>query len=338
MSKIGDRDALLQVANAWGKFPITSLEHVDDFLNRLHGATDGWVILDFLDAANWDCFESFSTDHDTGMLQINWHDFVKQDEQTPRSEAREMMAMAFPASLYGMAMRFSCLDRLGNDRVACFALRGYSLTDKEARKVFSVGTEDFVIRQDRPFSREVLRRVDGHVEVIDCITSAVFTMLIVPKHTRIPAHASKALLYQHNLALVDESLARSEQALADVQASSTETICEKANTIRRNTETLLKLECCFRGIETAKPYSQARIGDLWGLLKAYHTEDTQTLVSRFIQWANELSHDTGVPVERSKAQAIALFARMYVKMFAQEVSRDYRQPSWRSRDEEYVAF
>jgi hypothetical protein len=338
MRKIGDRETLLQVATEWQTFPITTLEKADTFLKRLHEATDGWVILDFLDAANWDCFESHSVSHDKGILQINWHDFIKQDKQEPRSESREMMAMAFPASLYGMAMRFCSLDRIGNDSIACFALRGYALTDKEARQAFSVGTEDLVIRQDRPFSREVLRKINGHVEVIDCITSAAFTVLIVPKRTRIPAHASKTTLYQHNLALVDESLARSEQTLKDLEPSATEAICEKANTIRRNMETLLKLECCFRDIETSKPYSQARIGDLWGLLKAYHTEETQTLVSRFIQWVNELSHDTGIPVERTKAQATALIARMYVKMFGQEIALDYRHLSLRSRDDEYIAF
>jgi len=338
MGKIGDRETLLQLATEWQSFPITQLEKADAFLKRLHEATDGWVILDFIDATNWDRFESHSVDYEKGILQINWHDFIEQDRQEPRSESREMMAMAFPASLYGMAMRFCSLDRLGNDSLVCFALRGYALTDKEARQTFSVGTEDFVIRKDRPFSREVFRKVEGHIEVIDCITSAVFTVLIVPKRTRIPSYASKAALYKHNLTLVDESLARSEEALESLDTSASEVICEKANTVRRNMETLMKLECCFRDIETNKPYSQARIGDLWGILRSYHTEETQTLISRFIRWVNELSHDTGIPVERAKAQTTALIARMYLKMFIQEIAHlDQRHPL-RSSGADYIAF
>jgi len=338
MGIIGDRETLLQVADTWVEFPIITLEQAAAFLQQLYDATRGWVIIDFLDASNWDRFESYSINPENGILQINWHDFVEQDEQEPRSEAREMMAMGFPASLYGMAMRFNRIERVGTENIACFALRGYSLTDNEARKVFSSGTEELLIRKDRPFSLEVLRKVNGHVEVIDCITSAAFTVLIVPKKLHIPARASKTFLYRHNLSDIDASLGRCEEALEDIDGNDVEAICEKANTTRRSMETLLKLECCFREIDTLKPYSQARIGNLWGLLKGYHTDGIQTLMSRFIQWANEFSHDTGSPVEKSKAQAIALVARMYAKLFSQEVQLHYRQPSFRSRDEEYVAF
>lgn len=338
MGKIGDKETLLQVATAWGEFPITNLGKASAFLQQLHAATHGWVIVDFLDAANWDSFDSHAVDLASGILQINWHDFIKQDEREPRSEDREMMAMSFPASLYGMAMRFSRIDRVGTDKIACFALRGYALTDKEVRKAFSPETQKFLIRNDRPFSCEVIRKVNGHVEVIDCITSAAFTVLIIPKDLNIPAHTSKAFLYQHNLAEIDASLDRSEKALEKYGNNDVEAICEKANTTRRNMETLLKLECCFREINTPKPYSQARMGDLWSLLKVYHSEDILALMSRFIQWANEFSHDTGSPIEKSKAQAIAMMARMYSKLFRQEIEQDHRQPRLRPRDEEYIAF
>lgn len=338
MGIIGDKETLLQVAEAWGEFPITNLENASAFLQQLHAATHGWVIIDFLDAANWDSFESHTVNLATGILQINWHDFIKQDEQEPRAEDREMMAMSFPASLYGMAMRFNRIDRVGTDKIACFALRGYALTDKEVRKTFSPQTEEFLIRNDRPFSCEVIRKIHGHLEVIDCITSAAFTMLIIPKDLRIPAHTSKTFLYQHNLAEIDASLERCEKALEELGKNDVEAICEKANTARRSMETLLKLECCFRKIITPKPYSQACMGDLWSLLKVYHSEGIQALMSRFIQWANELSHDTGIPIDKSKAQAIALMARMYSRLFRQELEQDQRQSSWRPRDEEYIAF
>ena len=338
MRTIGDRETLLKVATAWGEFPITTLEKASAFLQQLHAATSGCVIIDFLDAANWDCFESFSIHPESGMLQVNWHDFIEQDKQVPRAEDREMMAMGFPASLYGMAMQFNRIERVGTEEIACFALRGYALTDKEVRKTFSSGSEDLMIRKDRQFSSEVLRKVNGHIEVIDCITSAAFTVLIVPKKLRIPAHTSKAFLYHHNLEEIDASLDRCEKALEKSNNNDIEAICEKANTTRRSMETLLKLECCFREIETSKPYSQARMGDLWGLLKAYHSASIQSMMSRFIQWANELSHDTGTPVDRNKAQSIALIARMYAKLFSLEIQQNHRQPSWRSKDEEYLAF
>jgi len=338
MGKIGNMETLLRLADDWDQFPIRSLDKAEDFLTQLHAATDGWVIVDFLDASNWDCFESFSVNHDTGMLQINWHDFIEQDKQDTISQGREMMALAFPSSLYGMIMHFDCIERLGNENTCFFGLRGFALTEKQVSKALCKDTEDFVIRKDRPFALELIRKVDEHIEVIDCITSAIFTVLIVPKQMRIPAVVSETYLYHHNLAILDATLSRCEEALKTIDREDSEAICEKANTVRRTLETLLKVECCYRDVELAKPYSKARIGDLWRSLKVYHSEAIRTMMSRLAQWANELSHDTGVPVDHSKALFLATLTRVYTILLSQEINHEYRHPSFGSREDEYVAF
>lgn len=96
------------------------------------------------------------------------------------------------------------------------------------------------------------------------------------------------------------------------------------------------VECCFRNINTNKPYSQLRIGDAWGLLKKYHSEKITNLVSTFIKWSNEFSHDTGVEVNKSKAQSAVSIIQEYVILFREEIALDYLQPIW--REKEYIAF
>ncbi|MFH0910043.1 MAG: hypothetical protein V1918_00820, partial [Planctomycetota bacterium] len=308
-----NRETLLRIAQSWGAFPITNLQKAGSFLEQLHNGTNGSVNIDFLDTGNWDCFESFSTIPDRGLLQINWHDFIEQDEQQPRTECRAS-DMLFPASLYSVAMRFNRIERVGNEEIVCFALRGYSLTNNEVRKLFPSGADKIDFYEDRPFYCEIIRTVNGHVECIDCITSAMYTALIVPKYPPISEHFSKAFLYRLNLAEIDGAFERCGKDIDKSDESDKETICQKSNTIRTNMEALMKLECCFRDINTPKPYSQVLLGDLWRLLKTYHkTIDCQ--MSRFLKLANNLSHDTGILVEKKDGQEIASTARMYAGYF-----------------------
>lgn len=278
MGKIGDVDTLLRIAEEWNDFPITDLEQAASFIRLLLKRTAGWVIVDFIDASNWDRIDSFSHYLDSGLLQLNWRDYRDEDRSGTISESREMSMMAFPASLYGITLRFQSIDLLVIDRLHFFAFRGYSMTDKEIKRVLKADSEEFHIREHRPFSRELIRKVSGQWQLIDCINSALFTVLIVLKHTNIRANASKTLLYQHNLRLVDESLSRVESSLRTLNPDDSEAICEKANTVRRNTENILKLECCYREIELRKTYRQALLGDLWGALKTIHSESIQTII------------------------------------------------------------
>jgi|GEM_PF-4650084 len=338
MGKIGDIDTLHHITDAWGEFPIKNLEQAASFLRLLHTETDGWVIVDFLDASNWDRIDSWSHDPNRGLLQINWRDFLDEDKSSTISESREMSMMAFPASLYGMIMRFQSIELVKIDKLHFFAFRGYSMTDKEIKKALKPGSEEFHIREHRPFSRELILKTDGQWQLIDFINSALFAALIVPKHTSIPAHASKTLLYQHNLRLVDEALSRAESSLETLNRDDMEGICEKANTIRRNMESILKIECCYREIELRKTYRNALLGDLWGGLKSIHSESIQNTMSRFIEWANGFSHDTGTPVEKVKAESIAMIARMYARFLMEEIMRDWRYPRFRRQEEDYISF
>lgn len=249
-----------------------------------------------------------------------------------------MTAMLFPASLYSLAIRFQSIDLIDTEKTCFFAIRGYSLTDKEIRSVFKQEAEEYSQQTDRPFSKRVIRKVEGHWEIINCINAALFTVLVVPKKIHFRSDASKLLLYYNNFELIEGSLNRCEKELDSLEPSQTEAICEKANTIRRSMETLLKIECCYRDVSLKKDYSKARLGDLWGVLRKYHSEQISILVSKFIEWVNELSHDTGRPIDKSKADFTLTSIKLYLQLFKKEVHTDFRYPRLRWNDEDQIAF
>lgn len=321
MRTIGDRETLLHIANTWKNFPITRLEQAEDFLKYLHDATGGCVIFDFIDESNYDRYESYSTSITNGILRVDWYNCPVS--RTSRS----------------MAMKFNRIERLVVKDTAFFFLRSYSLTDKEIRKIFSPEAEELTISKYRNFSVEISRNIKGRLELITCITSAIFTVLISPKMMNVPSSVSKYLLYSINLDEISDSVNQCKDILSDISGTSkidSDLVCEKSNTVRRNMETIFKIECCFRNINTNKPYSQLCIGDAWGLLKKYHSETITNLVSKFIKWSNEFSHDTGVEVNKSKAQLAVSIIQQYSILFREEIALDYLQPIW--REKEYIAF
>jgi hypothetical protein len=334
---IGDANTLKEVAVAWGKFPIKDPGEAVKFMSLLRDRTRGFVILDFIDASNWDCFESYSYNEENRLFQINWHDFIGQDKGTA-SQGREMMSMLFPASLYSVAMRLQSIDLVEAGKLTFFAFRAYALTDKEIKSALKQNSEEYALMDDRAFSKRFVRKINGHWEVIDCINSAYYSLLVVPKKMRFRPEASKLLLYYKNFDLIDATLRRCEKELAEMDPEDTATVSEKANTIRRSMEILLKIECCYREIELKKAYSAARIGDLWGALKKYHSEPVLKFMATFIEWANELSHDTGAPIWKVKADFILIVALDYLGFLKKEVYWDFKYPRRHRSDEEPKAF
>lgn len=335
--KIGDVKTLNRIAAQWKPFPILESKRASEFLSYLADETDGWVIVDFLDATNWDRLDRVFFDSTSNIQWLIWHDFIDEDKMPP-SPIREMTSMVFPASLYGAIISIDEIDLLGNEDISFFAIRGYALKDSEIRKVLAPKAEDFILREHRPFSKEVLRKVDGHIEVIDCFNSATYSILLVPKGPHFSSFGSKYLLYHRNLKASYSSLESCKADLDTLAATKRDAICEKANTVRRNMEAMLKLESCYRNIRLSKSYSQAKLGDLWGALKSVHSESIKQLMGQFIEWANELSHHSGIPIRKDKALFINMVASLYAELFMQEIYHERRYPRLRDQDEECISF
>ena len=64
-----------ELSNLFEEDEITSLDDLDLFLNELLTRTDGWVIVDFIDEANWDNLHSYEIDKSNRFLYLNWRDY-----------------------------------------------------------------------------------------------------------------------------------------------------------------------------------------------------------------------------------------------------------------------
>lgn len=102
------------------------------------------------------------------------------------------------------------------------------------------------------------------------------------------------------------------------QILDTDELCEKANSIRRIFEFVLKIECCYhrhlnyeimfsddinsRDFIFKDSYSDIVLGDLINILKRIKTNEEKQILNKIIRLSNELSHDSGKKVTKEKVQ------------------------------------
>jgi hypothetical protein len=64
-----------QIADDFGRKSITSPNEIDSFFTDVMKLTNGWVIVDFLDAACWDKIHAYEIDKQSRLLTLTWHDY-----------------------------------------------------------------------------------------------------------------------------------------------------------------------------------------------------------------------------------------------------------------------
>jgi hypothetical protein len=301
----------LEVAKKFDNLPISGPANVAAFFAEMESQLGGWVILDFLDMANWDRIEKYSIDPESGILTLTWHDYREKLENEDEKESRQMF---FPASLYGCALHINSIVPIIGKSTAVFLINGYAKTEKEIRKLYSPNADDFKLLDNSFFEKRVVRRVDGHFEVIDFHCTPIFSLAIVPKQSGLGSHHSKKILYAHNFRIAIERLNAVVKTLDAMSNPSSDDIAEKVNTVRRIMEFVLKVECCSRELKVNKNYSMALLGDLISALKPTKEDHIQTLLARFVEYANEFSHDSGKPIEISKAKLVVALALAYASL------------------------
>ena len=312
------------LSNLFEEDEITSLDDLDLFLNELLTRTDGWVIVDFIDEANWDNLHSYKIDKSNRFLYLNWRDYREIDgNNNVTDDFREVSRMIFPASVYGMIMHFQSLIILRLKEFPVFLLRGYTLTDKQIRNAFSRDTDEFEMKKYSFHSRRLIRSINGFWEDLFCINTPIASVIIVPKRTGFSTRDSKFILYQYNVVQAVLRLRKVMVETGKITERDTDFLFEKANTIRRIMENVLKVECTYRGLELNKNYSKFLLGDLIKLLENFHDADTKTSFGKIAQWANELSHDSGIPATKEKVMFLCETALDYAVNFLQSIKSDY---------------
>lgn len=301
----------LEVAKKFDNQTIAGSTNVAAFFAELQDRLGGLVILDFLDMANWDRIEKYSIEPESGILTLTWHDYRDKTESEDEKESRQMF---LPASLYQCALHINSIVPIIGKSTAVFLINGYAKTEKEIRKLYSPNADDFKILDNSFFEKRVVRRINGHFEVIDFHCTPIFSLAIVPKQSGLGSHHSKNILYAHNFQQAIGRLNSVVNALDSMINPSPDDIAEKVNTARRIMEFILKVECCSRELRVNKNYSMALLGDLISVLKPTKEEHIQTLLARFVEYANEFSHDSGKPVEIAKAKVVAMLALAYASL------------------------
>lgn len=93
--------------------------------------TNGWVIVDFLDADNWDCIRKFEVDKQNNLIWFYWQ--IPSDD--PIKET--MKRMVFPLGYYGMCLKFDNVKFVRDKHNRCIGiiLNGYTIRERNVKKI-----------------------------------------------------------------------------------------------------------------------------------------------------------------------------------------------------------
>jgi len=309
-----------EVASAAGFTESQSILEAKRVLENLIEETKGLVILDFLDAGNWDCLQGVEADVENGMLKLIWRDYRDRQES---EEKKEMRKFAFPAERYALILKFRELRIVNAGRFPVFMLRGYALKDKEIKTYLNNEAEEFALLDNQDnFSKLAVKKIDGEFESYTCLNTPIFSVIIIPKNSNASAFTSKKALFSYNLVDALRRLNNVKDELDVETLKDEDIICEKANTVRRIFEYVLKVELCYRyrQIIVKKDYSDLLLGDLIGLLKPFREGGIHDLLRKIAVWSNELSHDSGKPIQREKASLLTYLTIAYTELLKSEIS------------------
>lgn len=282
---------------------------IRSFFDELLKLTKGLVIVDFLDTANWDVIEKYELSDD-GLLDLTWHDYREKKERPEEKEVREFV---FPGDRHALALYVDSIKPIAGPNAAIFLINSYSKTEKEIRALYSTGADEFHYEDGSFFEKRVLRRKSGVLEFIDFHCTPIYSLALIPKKIGIQSYDSRLILYKFNC---EQCLVRLEKvsiALHDLDLRDRDEISARVITARRVFEFVLKVECCYSGLEVTKGYSGMLLGDLITVVKRGKDEKARAELGRIAELANSFAHDTGKPVSKEAAFEVVNLITNYVR-------------------------
>lgn len=283
------------------------------FFEQLKARTGGLVIVDFIDMGNWDRMVGHELDATTGWLTLYWHD----QRALPASSDERLL---LPADVYGLITHLDHIRIVRGDGIAFFLLRSYATTPNQLKKRLRSGAEELHVEKESLFSTRVGRRAGGQTYVFDVQSASLYTIALVPKGRHVSSAFSRGLLFLANLRVLRRRLEAVIAALDAAEPLDDDIVCEKANTARRIVEQALKIDAVFRDVPFNDPYGQLLLGDLMGGLRPHYPEEMRSIFSKIAAWANELSHDSGLPVDRRRAGAMSKVILLYIALLEEETT------------------
>ena len=265
--------------------------------------TEGKVIVDFLDADNWDCIRNIEVDKQNGLIWFYW----QLSSGNPVEE--EMRKMVFPLEYYGMCLKFDNVRFLRGKRNRCFGIvvNGYTIREKNVKGFAKNGGWN-IIGMDTTnsfFSTSVIREKDGVFQHWRFMNTPISSFWIIPKSLNVHPQDSKKLLYMFGVEKCEYELRGAINRIKGVnklrKERQREEIKVSANNMRTVAESLFKLILCFHQEvyqNDVKDYDEWMLGKLTGPLKIniYKLDYEKNMIDEIPRIANDLSHDSGNPV------------------------------------------
>lgn len=320
-----------KIFDDFGVAEITDLHLLDKFLNRLLADTKGLVIFDFMDAGNWDCFGSFSIDYDNEFLFFNWHHYTGTNDIN--SFVTETQ---YKPSISTLMLHFKELKIVKLKNFPFITLRGCALKEKDTLKYFkTIDPNAKYLKEDRANFYNLFQ-IDRGNYIEDCYShdTPIYSILIIPKDTASHTGLSMKILFLYNYDNCKRRIQKVDKSILTQDLDEDE-LCEKANSIRRIFEFVLKIECCYhrqlnyeilfcdeidsRDFIFKDSYSDIVLGDLVNILKKIKTDDEKQTLNKIIRLSNELSHDSGKKVTKEKVQDLLLTMVNYTAALTQLV-------------------
>ena len=283
---------------------INDIETADLFFKDFMSQTGGWVILDFLDSDNWDCIRKVDVDKQNGLIWFYW--------QIPSGNPLEekMRKMVFPFGYYGMCLKFDNIRFLKGKRNRCFGIivNGYTIREKNIKGFAKNGGWE-IKGMDATcsfFSTSVVREKDGMFQHWRFMDTPISSFLIIPKRLNVHPQDSEKLLYLYGVEKCEKELRAALDMIKGLNKLGKEEqrkeIKTAAHNMRTVAESLFKLIMCFHQDKyqyKVSNYDDLMLGNLTGPLKKtiYKNDLEQERIDEIPRLANDLSHDSGNPVD-----------------------------------------
>lgn len=304
------------------------LETAERFFKDFMEQTKGWVIVDFLDTDNWDCIRKVEVDKQNGLIWFYW--------QIPSGDPLEekMRKMVFPFGYYGMCLKFDNIRFLKGKRNRCFGIivNGYTIRERNIKGFTKNGGWEIkgMDATSSFFSTSVVREKDGVFQHWRFMNTPISSFWIIPKQLNVHPQDSEKLLYIHGVEKCEKNLNLALEKTKGVYKLGKEEqrkeIKTAAHDMRTVAESLFKLIMCFHQEKyqyKVSNYDDLMLHNLTGPLKKtiYKQDFEQNRIDEIPRLANDLSHDSGNPVDFRNLGTLYTDITFFVSDFKSRIMR-----------------
>lgn len=333
MNKLTDIETFTAFADKYGD-SINSTPKAEEFFDDFMKVTDGAVIVDYLDCDNDDRIEKVVFDHKSSLMSL----YTRIPEKDP--EERMLRKMALPFDSYSLLVRFKNVRfvRIKDNKCLAILVNGYTMHRNMIRAYAnSIGSN--ILKMDEKgsfFTTNVAMNKNKEYEYLRAMTTPITSFWIIPKGLTIRPQDSEEYLYLYNIEMLNKRIVRIWSRLNE-SIKSTDDIDELedfmkmyGNQLRCVAEGLFKLVTCFyfakyKFKNRDKEYNDRRLGDLTSPLKShvYKSQKEKDDLVKLVKIANELSHETGLPIKYTDLEEMYNYIIEFIKDFEAKVeSRD----------------